>query len=205
MPYAVWRGRSPRPSGTASVSSVEARRIIIYGTTGSGKSTLARRLGAITGLPVIGVDDLTWYAGWTPMPKDEQRQLMSRICAGDAWILDHGYGQWLDIARARAQLIVCLDYPRWLSLGRLLRRTAGRIIRRTPVCNGNRETIRRSLARDSIIWWHFKSWSRKRNRMRAWYAASRSDEDGPQVLLFSRQSEVDRWLAGQRAGAVRAG
>lgn len=177
---------------------------MIYGTTGSGKSTLARRLGEITGLPVIAVDDLAWRADWTPVPKEEQRRLMTGICAAESWILDHGYGQWLDIAWTRVQLIICLDYPRWLSLGRLLRRTVVRIIRRTSVCNGNRETIGRSLARDSIIWWHFKSWSRKRSRMRAWYAAQRPGQEGPQVLLFSRQAEVDRWLAGQRAGAVRA-
>lgn len=203
MPYDDWKSTSRRPNRTASVLDMDARRILIYGTTGSGKSTLARQLGAITGLPVIGVDDLTWRADWEPVPTDEQRALLTEICAGDSWILDHGYGQWLDIARARVQLVICLDYPRWVSLGRLLRRTAYRIIHQTPVCNGNRETIGRSLARDSIIWWHFKSWSRKRRRMRAWHAAHRSGEDGFEVLLFSRQAEVDAWLAGQRTGAVR--
>jgi adenylate kinase family enzyme len=38
---------------------MEARRIMIYGVTGSGKSTLAARLGMITGLPAIAIDDRT--------------------------------------------------------------------------------------------------------------------------------------------------
>lgn len=177
---------------------------MIYGTTGSGKSTLARRLGEITGLPAIAVDDLTWQTNWTPVSNEDQRKIISAVCAEDSWILDHGYGKWLDIVLDRVELIICLDYPRWLSLGRLLRRSVGNVVHRTPTCNGNVETLRNMVARDSIIWWHFKSWPRKRKRMRSWDAACRSGGGGPQVLLFSRQSQVDGWLAGQRAGAVRA-
>jgi adenylate kinase family enzyme len=35
------------------------------------------------------------------------------------WVLDAAYGRWLDIAIARVELIVALDFPRWLSLARL--------------------------------------------------------------------------------------
>ena len=45
------------------------------------------------------------------------------ICAGEEWILDHAYGKWREIPLARAELIVALDYPRWLSLSRLIGRT----------------------------------------------------------------------------------
>jgi adenylate kinase family enzyme len=33
-------------------------RVAIIGSAGSGKSTLARRLGEITGLPVVHIDTL---------------------------------------------------------------------------------------------------------------------------------------------------
>ena len=165
-------------------------RILVYGVTGSGKSTLAPRIAARLGLPWHAVDDLTWQPGWVEVPADVQRELVTAICAGDAWVLDSAYGKWLDVPLARADLIVGLDYPRWLSLGRLLRRTASRVVRRTEICNGNRESLRVVFSTDSIVVWHFRSFARKRERMRRWHA----DPSGPPVLLFRSPASVHRWL-----------
>ncbi|BCW70380.1 hypothetical protein NicSoilB8_14240 [Arthrobacter sp. NicSoilB8] len=52
---------------------------------------------------------------------------------------DSAYGGWRDLVLARAELVVALDYPRWLSLSRLVRRTVRRIVTGPVVCNGNRE------------------------------------------------------------------
>ncbi len=168
-----------------------ASRILVYGVTGSGKSTLAARIARRTGLPYHPVDDLTWEPGWVAVPDDVQRDRIARICAGDEWVLDSAYSSWKDLPLARADLIVGLDFPRWLSYGRLLRRTVARLVSRETICNGNRETLRALLAKDSILVWHFSSFRRKRRRMRAWRA-----EDGERVLLFRSPSEVDRWLRG---------
>ena len=167
------------------------RRIVVYGVTGSGKSRLARRIAAVTGLPYHSVDDLTWEPGWVAVSEEEQRRRIARICAGDEWVLDHMYGSWRDVPLARADLVVGLDFPRWRSLGRLLRRTAGRIVLRTEICNGNRERLRQALSRDGIIAWHFQSFARKRDRMRAWAA----DPAPPEVVLLRSPAEVERWLA----------
>jgi adenylate kinase family enzyme len=167
-----------------------ARRILVYGVTGSGKSTLARRIAEATGLPLYLADEFTWRPGWTPVPEDEQRAQFEEICARDEWVLDTAYRTWLDVALARAELIVALDYPRLLSLGRLVRRTATRIVDHQPICNGNYETLRQALSRDSILAWHFRSFSRKRRQMRAWAG----NPAGPAVLLFRRPRETDAWL-----------
>ncbi|WP_199511227.1 adenylate kinase [Nucisporomicrobium flavum] len=167
------------------------RRILVYGVTGSGKSTLARRIAAATGVPYHSVDDLAWEPGWTAVPEEEQRRRIARICAGDEWVLDSAYGSWRDLPLARADLVVGLDLPRWRSLGRLLRRTAYRIVSRTEICNGNRERLREALSRDGIVAWHFQSFARKRDRMRAW----RSDPAVPEVVLLRSPSEVERWLS----------
>jgi hypothetical protein len=45
--------------------------------------------------------------------------------AGDRWILDTAYSTWLAIPLARADLIVALDYPRFVSLARLVGRLRG--------------------------------------------------------------------------------
>lgn len=168
-----------------------AERLLVYGVTGSGKTTLAARIAERTGLPWHSVDDLTWEPGWVQVPTEEQRRRISSLCAEERWILDANYAQWGDAALARVQLIVALDYPRWISLSRLLRRTLHRSMSRRQICNGNVETFRRVLARDSIIRWHFESFARKRERIRRWAA----EPSGPDVLRLTSPSETRRWLA----------
>ena len=79
----------------------------------------------------------------------------------------------------------------------VLRRTARRIIRREPCCNGNVETLARACSRDSIVAWHFRSWARKRATMRRWAAAA----DGPPVLLLRRPAQADALLASLKQGS----
>jgi adenylate kinase family enzyme len=173
------------------------QRVLVYGVTGSGKSTLAHRVAARLRLPYVEVDELTWEPGWVPVPDEVQRQRITAVCAGDEWVLDHAYGKWLDVPLARADLVVGLDLPRWVSLSRLLRRTFGRMIRRTPICNGNVETFRETfLRRDSILLWHFKSFARKRARIRRWA----TDPDVPALVVLRSATEVERWVASLSPG-----
>jgi adenylate kinase family enzyme len=173
------------------------QRVLVYGVTGSGKSTLARRVADRLRLPLVEVDELTWEPGWVPVPDDVQRERMTAICAGDFWVLDHAYGKWLDVPLARADLVVGLDLPRLVSLTRLVRRTLGRMMRRTPVCNGNVESIREIFFRsDSILVWHFKSFARKRGRIRQWAA----DPAFPPLVVLRSPAEVEAWVASLGTG-----
>jgi hypothetical protein len=45
--------------------------------------------------------------------------------------------------------------------------------------------------RDSILVWHFRSFARKRARMRAWAA----DPAAPEVVLLASPAATRRWLA----------
>jgi adenylate kinase family enzyme len=173
-----------------------ARRVLVYGVTGSGKTTLAARISRITSLPWYSVDDLTWEPGWVEVPPEEQRRRISEICRRPEWILDTAYGKWRDVPLARAELIVALDYPRWVSLQRLVRRTAVRCVNRTPICNGNTESLRIAVSRESIVRWHFRSFARKRERIRSWEA----EEGGPTVLRLTTPRETEAWL--QRLAAT---
>ena len=166
-------------------------RVLVYGVTGSGKSTAALAIGARTGHPVTLVDELTWLPGWVSVDPAVQRELIGEVVAGERWLLDSSYGDWLDFVLPRTQLVVGLDYPRWLSLSRLVRRTVSGAVTKEPRCNGNVETWRALLSGRSIIRWHFRSFARKRARMRAWAASP----DGPEVLLFRRPRELEAWIA----------
>lgn len=170
-----------------------ADRILIYGVTGSGKTTLAAELARRTGLPWHSVDDLTWQPGWIPVAEDEQRRRIAEICAADRWILDTAYAIWRDIPLARAELVVGLDYPRWFSLGRLVRRTLGRAIDHRLVCNNNTESWREVFSRKSIVLWHCQSFARKRRTMRQWA----TDPDAPEVVLLTSARQTRAWLAAQ--------
>jgi len=166
-------------------------RIVVYGVTGSGKSTLAARIAERAGLPYVSADDVGWQPGWVPTPDDEQRRRIAEVCAGERWVLDAVYGKWRDIVLPRTQLIVGLDYPRWLSLSRLVRRTAVRSVTRERICNGNVESFRQMFSADSIIRWHFRSFARKRATIREWAKSSPS----PEVVRLTSPRETRRWLA----------
>ena len=173
-----------------------ADRILVYGVTGSGKTRLAERISEVTGIPWHAVDELTWEPGWVEVPEDEQRKRIGAICAGQRWVLDTAYGRWIDIPLARVELIVALDFPRWLSLARLIRRSVARAIDGKPICNGNRESFRNIFSRRSIIGWHFKSFRRKRQRIREWDA----DPAEPEIVRLTSPRQVERWLASQPLG-----
>jgi len=154
------------------------------------KSALAERISQATGIRWHSVDDLTWEPGWIEVPADEQRRRIAAICAGPEWILDTAYGKWLEVPLLRAELIVALDYPRWFSLQRLLRRTTARALDQRLICNGNRESLRQILSRDSILMWHFQSFRRKRRRIRRW-----CDDPGvPPVVRLTSRRQTEWWL-----------
>lgn len=185
------------------------RRIMVYGVTGSGKTTLARAIGQATGLPWHSVDDeIGWLPGWTERPPEDQRRLVEEICAGERWVLDTAYGKWLEVPLAWVDMIVALDYPRWFSLQRLVRRTVARALTGQEMCNGNTESWRQMVSRDSIVVWHFRSWKRKRTRIRQWVADPSAvlDRVGgggvapprqpPRVVHLRTARETEAWLAG---------
>ena len=100
------------------------RRVSIIGSGGSGKSTLARRLGEITGLPVIHLDAEFWRPGWTETPKSEWRAKVEKLVKRDEWIIDGNFGGTMEIRLAAADTVVFLDFPRFLCAYRALKRWA---------------------------------------------------------------------------------
>ncbi|MGC0143731.1 AAA family ATPase [Pseudactinotalea sp. Z1732] len=172
---------------------MRAQRILIYGVTGSGKTTLARELAGALGVRAVSVDDeIGWLPGWVSRPAGEQRNLVEQVVAQHAWVMDTAYGAWLDVVLGRTEVIVALDYPRVVSLGRLVRRSLARAIDRRPICNGNTETFRVLFSRDSILIWHCRSFARKRARIRCWAA----DPPAGRVVVLRSPRQTRRFLAG---------
>jgi adenylate kinase family enzyme len=92
------------------------KRVVIVGRGASGKSTLARRLGDITGLPVIEVDKIFWQPGLIRTPREEWIVMQERLVAEDRWIMDGDLGPYdaVEVRFRAADTIIFLDF----SLGR---------------------------------------------------------------------------------------
>ncbi len=178
---------------TAAVEDLRrAQRILLYGVTGSGKTTAADLIAAALGLPSHHVDDeIGWLPHWTERPDEDQRRLATELAGGERWVIDSAYGKWRDLVVPRAEAVVALDYPRWLSLSRLVHRTVARLVLRDPICNGNQESLTNLLSRNGIIAWHFRSFQRKHVTILAMESAT----EGPPVVRLRHPRDLTRLLA----------
>ena len=144
------------------------QRVSIAGISGSGKSTLAAALAARLGVPHVELDALNHGPGWTEATAEELRARVEAAFAAapHGWVADGNYESKLgDLVVARADTFVWLDLPLPLALARIARRTAVRIARRTELWNGNRESIRTALSRDSVVLWAAKAHRKKRRTL----------------------------------------
>jgi adenylate kinase family enzyme len=169
------------------------RRINVVGTSCSGKTTLARELARRLDVPHVELDALFWGPNWTPVPTDDFRSRLASALEQDRWVADGGYATVRDITWGRVDTVIWLDYPMRTVLARWARRTVARIRSREEFWpgTGNRESIRKALRRDGLIWWILGTHHRRR---RSFGAAMRSRSDLRWIRLSS-PAAADRWLA----------
>ena len=113
------------------------RRVLVVGSSGAGKSTLAREIARRRGLRHIELDALFHGPGWTPRESfvDDVR----RETEGDDWVADGNYAPVSERLWSRADTIVWLDLPRWLTEAQVIWRSLLRWVRDEELWNGNRE------------------------------------------------------------------
>jgi adenylate kinase family enzyme len=99
------------------------QRVIIIGGPGSGKSTLARKMGDITGLPVVHIDHIHWLPGWIERSSAEKDRLTRAAHAKEEWIFEGGHFRTFDERLARADSFIWLDFSVWRRLWRVAVRT----------------------------------------------------------------------------------
>ena len=85
------------------------KRIVILGCAGTGKSTFARRLGELTGAPVISLDEI-WQPHWDEKDVPAFRALIRKAHAGHEWISDGNFAvASFDIRLPRATLVIWIE------------------------------------------------------------------------------------------------
>jgi adenylate kinase family enzyme len=169
------------------------RRINVVGTSCSGKTTLARDLARRLATPHVEFDALFWGPDWTPVTAAEFRERLSATLAADRWVADGGYANVRDITWSRADTIVWLDYPLRTVLARWARRTIARIRSGEEFWpgTGNRESVRKALRRDGLIWWILRTHHRRRRS----FGASMGSRADVRWIRLRSPAEAERWLA----------
>ena len=99
------------------------KRIMVLGCSGSGKSTFSRRLHELTKIPVFHLDQLYWKPNWVESTEEEWRIAQKKAVEQDAWIMDGNYSGTWDIRIPRADTLIFLDKPTYISLFRVLKRS----------------------------------------------------------------------------------
>lgn len=163
------------------------RRIAIIGCAGAGKSTLARDLGKRLDLPVTHLDRLFWQPGWQPTERTRWQEIQRELVAGGQWVLDGNYDSTLEIRVAAADAVIFLDFPRWLCLSRVIRRTIAsrRHDTQAPGCPDK-------VDREFLAWiWNY----RRDVRPRTLAVVAEHGKDVERHFLTSPR-EVRKFLAG---------
>ena len=171
-------------------------RIKIIGCSGSGKSTLAREVHQRLGIPWLELDSLQHQSDWTPMEPELFRDSVSDFIEHHQdWVIDGNYRVVSDLIHPRCTDLVWLDVPLMKIMWQLGVRSATRVICRTELWNGNRESLRSHLSMDpeeSVLLWAMKTHREFPNRFK-------SLADDPvlshvQCHRIHDQPTRDRWL-----------
>ncbi|MDE2127844.1 MAG: adenylate kinase [Armatimonadetes bacterium] len=184
-PYASHHGRSV------------LERVTIIGSSGSGKTTLALTLSRLTGAVYLDTDAFHWLPDWQERPRDEYRALVAEGIAGPHWVTDGNYSSMREHVWNRSDTIIWLDYAMPVVLARLTQRTWRRLVFREPCCNGNTETVRNLLSRDSLYLWVLRTHYARKQRYRD--LLTDAEASGKRVLLFRNPAQTRRWLNEVRA------
>ncbi len=99
------------------------KRIAIVGCPGSGKTTVAFQMKAITGLPI---EHLDYYYHQLKYGYYDDKEVWIKkaevIIKKPKWIMDGNYSSTFEQRFKRADLIIFFDYPRWLTMYRVIKR-----------------------------------------------------------------------------------
>ena len=174
---------------------VDARRIVVVGTTGSGKTTLARLLAQRLGVDCVEMDALHWEPNWTPAPRAVFRKRVAEAVESESWVADGNYRVVRDIVWPRATTLVWLEYPLRLIMWRLFWRTLRRGIRKEQLWNGNQERLATQFfTRDSLFLWALGSHPRHRKEYPELF--EQTEYSHLAIVRLRSPKAAERWLSG---------
>jgi adenylate kinase family enzyme len=175
------------------------QRISVLGSSGSGKTTVARRVAAELGLPVLELDSVYHQPDWEPLDDESFRERVGEFTLADRWVVDGNYTSHgvAEVVWPRADTVIWIDLPRWVTTRQVIRRTLRRAINREELWNGNKEPLtnfyRLDPEKNVIVW----SWTRH-GPTRDKYESCLADGtwDHLQVIRLQTKAEVGALMPG---------
>lgn len=177
------------------------RRVRVVGTTGSGKTTFARRLAGVLGVPHVELDEVFWGPGWQYRDLEVARADLRARTAGPGWVVDGNWWSRVGDVLDAGDTLVWLDYPRWVVMCRVVRRTLWRGVTRQELWHGNRERLSSLLNPDpdqNVVLWAWRTHGRRASQYAARAAAPGSD-----VVRLRSPREAERWVRALAAARTR--
>jgi len=182
-------------------------RIAVIGLPGSGKSTLSNTLSAILGLQHIELDAIHWQPNWVSLDKSVMIERVDAVCPPNGyWVVDGNYRVVRPIVWDRADTIVWLDIPLWLSMWRLLKRTLGRMFFKRKLWNGNQERWGNLFAlntEENLLLFALSQHNKLKVQVPAYLREP--EYQHLKVLRFRHPKEVEDWLQALKAEQVGRG
>ncbi|HEX6344536.1 adenylate kinase [Umezawaea sp.] len=177
------------------------RRFAVAGPAGAGKSTLAERLCGPLGVPFTQFESFYHAPGWTV--RETWRQDVLAFVAGPVWAIEWQGEEVREELTARTRVLVWLDHPRALTVGRTVVRTVRRRLGGgTPIPGGNVEGPLRTFFTDPD---HIvrEAW-RRHPTVRAGVRRLISEDRHPDLVVvrLRGQRQVREWVRGPFTAAV---
>jgi adenylate kinase family enzyme len=173
------------------------KRLVVIGTTSAGKTTLAERIATRFNLKFIELDALHWEPNWVEAPDDVFRVRVSAATQAPAWIVAGNYHVVRDLVWPNAEAVIWLDYPFFVILRQMVRRTFLRWWNQDLLWGTNRERLWvhfKLWSKESLIHWLFITyWRRKRETP---ILLSMPEHGHLKLIHFGNPREAEEWLAG---------
>jgi adenylate kinase family enzyme len=181
------------------------QRIVVIGVTSSGKSTLAETIAKRFDLNFIDLDALHWEPGWQEAPLETFRARVEKAIQCEKWTVAGNYHVVRDLVWPNAQAVIWLDYPFFIVLWQLTRRTFLRWWKHELLWGTNYESLSNHLklwSQESLFHWLFKTYRRRKREYPL--LLSQPAHRHLEVIRFIHPNQTRAWLENLRQTGQRA-
>jgi adenylate kinase family enzyme len=164
------------------------RRIAVFGK--GGKTTLAKALAERFDLQLIEQDAIRHQANWVELSNERHREVLFARLEGaeHGWVVDGNYSAVRGLVWERAEVAIVLALPWRVMFWRTFARTVRRLVTREVLWNGNRESLRVLLSRDSVVYDLY----RRRERFRSFPdSTTREAPSHVRLVILRSARELD--------------